>query len=142
MSLVKQAAKGVFCMKNNEYAQELLRIAYRDFHNLKGMANITDIDDYAFGFFAQQSVEKGLKAWLSFLGVVYPKNHNLNGLFQLIEEQQIKIPERFFQFLHLTNFAVGFRYEIDPLQGDCLDRIETVADVDDFLDYVQAILGN
>lgn len=41
-------------------------------------------EDSIFGFHAQQTAEKSLKAWLSLRGRAYPKTHDLRVLFQLI----------------------------------------------------------
>lgn len=57
-------------------------MAQRDLRALKGMLNRDTFANEVFGFFVQQAAEKGLKAWLTLLGDVYPFTHDLGLLLQ------------------------------------------------------------
>ena len=47
-----------------DHAQDLLRMARKDFDALRGMLDHPLFADEIFGFHAQQAIEKSLKAWL------------------------------------------------------------------------------
>jgi HEPN domain-containing protein len=56
------------CMSDLDHARQMLGIAKRD---LKALGGMLDSDVFAyeiFGFHAQQTAEKALKAWISALG--------------------------------------------------------------------------
>ena len=73
-------------MSGVEHAREMLIIAQRDFKALQGMLDAETFADEIFGFHAQQAVEKVLKAWLTLVGVEYPRTHDLEELLELLEE--------------------------------------------------------
>ena len=56
-----------------------------------------------FGFHAQQAVEKALKAWVSFIGVEYPRIHDLEELLKLLEEHADPILEAFYDLVDFTD---------------------------------------
>lgn len=97
-------------MKDIRHARLMLGMPQKDFKAIEGMMNTDIFDDEIFGFHAQQSVEKTIKAWLSLLGVAYPKIHDLEELFALLEDRGERVPEQFNFFLDLTDFAVQYRY--------------------------------
>lgn len=67
-------------------------MAERDYRALCGMDDVVVFSDEIFGFHVQQAVEKALKAWLSHLGVSYPKRHDLDELAALLEDAGQTIP--------------------------------------------------
>ena len=67
-------------------------------------------------------MEKLLKAWLSHLGVDYPKVHRLEMLVDLLRENGKDLPEGLADVGQLTPFATVFRYDDLPLTTD-LDRV-------------------
>ena len=67
-------------MNDQAHAEEILEAARRDLRALRGMNDTEVFSDEIFGFHAQQSVEKALKAWLAFLGQRFPKTHDLKQL--------------------------------------------------------------
>jgi len=87
------------------------------------------------GFHAQQAVEKALKAWLSYLGLPYPRIHHLKNLFDLVEEQDPAGVLPFRALDRLTPFAVQFRY-------DDLDPADVTDDFRDVVHQVDALLGH
>lgn len=95
MWLAVSSVKGKCSMKDIEHARLMLEMARKDFKALGGMTESTVFDDEIFGFHVQQSVEKSLKAWLSLLGVFYPKTHDLRLLFNLLQEQGVYIDSFF-----------------------------------------------
>jgi len=128
-------------MSDLENARSILQVAKRDLKNLKDMAeNPGFMDDFAYGFFAQQAVEKASKAWLSLLGVDYPKTHKLDLLFRLIQKQNVNFPQAFLGFLYLTNFAVEFRYDSGTLLIEEINRAEVYHNVEAFLRHVESLM--
>jgi len=87
------------------------------------------------GFHAQQAVEKALNAWLSFLGLPYPRIHHLKNLFDLVEEQDPAGVLPFRALERLTPFAVQFRY-------DDLDPADVADDFREVIDQVANLLGH
>jgi HEPN domain-containing protein len=55
-------------MSELKHARALLAMAEKDLKALQGMGDATTFADEIFGFHAQQSVEKTLKAWIAALG--------------------------------------------------------------------------
>ncbi len=64
-------------MNDLEHARNLLTLAYHDLTALKGMQDAEMFTDGIFGFLAQQSVEKALKACISTQGGTYPTVHDI-----------------------------------------------------------------
>ncbi|MBF0140761.1 MAG: HEPN domain-containing protein [Magnetococcales bacterium] len=77
-------------MKGIDYARELLRLARADHRAMTGMRDHEVFTDAIFGFHAQQAVEKGLKAWLSALEILFPLTHDISRLLPLLEQQSVE----------------------------------------------------
>jgi HEPN domain-containing protein len=129
-------------MRDPEHAQQMLALANKDLKALRGMQDVEIFDDAIFGFHAQQTVEKSLKAWLSSAGIAYSKIHDLEELFSLLEKNGQHIPAHFRNLTDLTDFAVQFRYELFEYFETGLDRAETIDRVSKFSDYVEQIIVN
>ncbi len=120
-------------MKDRKNAMKMLTMAKKDFKALSNMKDETIFDTEIFGFHAQQTVEKLLKAWLSEIGIKYEKTHDLLLLFTLLEDNNIEIPLEFIPLNDLTNFAVNFRY--DPLEES-----DAVLDREDIINRINVLL--
>lgn len=104
-------------MSNHELAAMILTMAEKDLDTLQRMLKDTGFPEEIFGFHAQQAVEKAFKAWLSFVGVEYPKTHDLSTLVDLLVDSGEEVPKRFEVLVYLTPFGVRFRYQpYTPLQ--------------------------
>jgi len=66
----------------------MLNLAGSDRKALHNMLDKYKFDDAIFGFHAQQAVEKLFKSWLSLRDISYPRTHDLNSLYRLLEDQQ------------------------------------------------------
>lgn len=64
-------------MATPEHATALLQTARRDHDALLATAALPQVADSIYGFHAQQSVEKALKAWLALRDERYPLTHDL-----------------------------------------------------------------
>ena len=125
-------------MSDREHAAMLLAMARKDLGALIGMVDdAATFADEVFGFHAQQVVEKATKAWLGLLGKEYPRTHDLEQLFLLVEEAGEELPDDFGELVDLTDFAVQFRYEaFEDLESE-VDRPALARRVEAFSRYVQ-----
>ena len=128
-------------MRNLEHARMMLTVARRDLRAMDGMKTHAEFfDDEIFGFHAQQAVEKALKAWLSFAGVEYPRTHDLRQLFNLLEQSGENVPEEFHVSMHLTDFAVQFRYEsLVGLDAE-LNRTKLIQQATEVIEHVAKLI--
>ena len=108
-------------MAGSDEAQHLLAAARKDWYALHGMADGEVFADEIFGFHAQQAVEKALKAWLSLLGVEYPKTHDLTLLLNDLQAHGEDV-ESLQDFVEFNPYAVQFRYDAFDELGIPLDR--------------------
>lgn len=116
---------GESCMPPTEAALLLLRKAAEDEALLDEVLGSSRVSDAIFGFHAQQSAEKLLKAALSQASVLYPLTHRLGQLIDLIRDNGIEFPAEFDALNLLTPFAVEFRYDAIPEEDeDPLNRQE------------------
>jgi HEPN domain-containing protein len=69
------------------------------------------LPDPIFGFHAQQSCEKLLKAWLSAHQAVYPLTHSLKTLIRLLQDEGDQLPKLPYDLLRLEPYAVQLRYD-------------------------------
>ena len=125
----------------DEEPARMMRLAQRDVRAVRGMVDdAVAFSDEIFGFHAQQAVEKSAKAWLGGLGVEYPKTHDLDLLFELLQENGATIPAEYEDLRDLVDFSVQYRYEaFDELP---LDRTDTLCLVMHFIDLVSARLAD
>jgi len=129
-------------MKDIKHARLMLDMARKDFNALEGMNNVEIFDDEIFGFHAQQAVEKTIKAWLSLVGVSYPKIHDLEELFALLEQHGEIVSEQFYLLVDLTDFAVQYRYESFEDLSDNLDRNDIIYKVKNLVKHVEEMIKN
>ncbi|MGD0090012.1 MAG: HEPN domain-containing protein [Planctomycetota bacterium] len=127
-------------MKQRELVRILLHRAAQDEAAMAGLLQDPNIGDEIIGFHAQQAVEKALKAWLSHLGVDYPKSHNLQALVGLLKGQGQDLPPSFAEVAKLTPFGTVFRYEDLPFSST-LDRAEVLRLVQGIRAHVGRIVG-
>jgi HEPN domain-containing protein len=127
-------------MSGVEHAREMLILAQRDFKALQGMLDDETFADEIFGFHAQQAVEKALKAWLTLVGVEYPRTHDLEELLELLEEHAEPILDAFYDLIDLTDFAVQFRYRIFEDAEGRLNRGAMIRQVNDLVVHVERLV--
>ena len=71
---------------DKEHAEQLLSMALKDHNALAGMLDVKQFSEEVFGFHAQQTVEKALKAWIAVLGFIYPKSHDVSALIKILND--------------------------------------------------------
>jgi HEPN domain-containing protein len=128
-------------MSDPEHARLLLEMAGKDFRALQGMMDAEIFADSIFSFHAQQAVEKVLKAWCSLKGIRYPRTHDIERLFQLIEAGGVEVPEGFISLVGLTDFAVQYRYESTDVGLGPVAREEILGNTGRFLRHVAGLMA-
>jgi len=117
----------------------MLDLARRDYRALSNMLNPDAFAEEIFGFHAQQVVEKALKSWISLWGIVYPYEHDLRLLYQALEDAGERDIAPFRSLVHLSDFAVGFRYSV--YDDELLDRQGTLDSVGRVVEHVNQLVG-
>ena len=107
-------------MSDLKCVRMLLAAADRDIEILQLMYDSTGGSDEIFGFHAQQAAEKSLKAWLAFLGEVYPLTHDLDDLLDRLSKRDVDVG-KYGELTAYSAFAVQFRYE-EMTEGISIDR--------------------
>lgn len=95
-------------------ARRLLALAERDITSFRALTSHPEVDISAPGFFAQQVVEKCIKAVAEYHSIVFRRTHDVDELVDLLLQHQIEMPFRADQFSVLNPFAVILRYEETP----------------------------
>ncbi len=126
-------------MNEDELAAKLLTLAGRDLRAAEVLCGQPEVGDGIIGFHAQQAAEKILKAWLTFLGIAYPRTHDLSLLLYRLEETGAEVAN-LWELLDLNPFAVQFRYEI--LDDEPLDHGVTLERVTALFNRVEVLLAD
>lgn len=116
-------------MRGNEHAVMMLRLAESDLKALRNMGDVNSFDDAIWGFHAQQAVEKLFKAWLGLLGKVYPRTHDLQVLYRLLEQTNAPGIGGYIDLIDLTDYAVQFRYELGE-EAEILHRAGILSEIE------------
>jgi HEPN domain-containing protein len=127
-------------MQDLKNAIKMFNMAEKDFKALKNMIDETLFDVEIFGFHAQQTVEKLLKAWLSAVGIKYEKSHDLQILFSLLKENGQNIPDELENLENLTDFAMNFRYDVFDNVDASLERQKVIDKIQQLRDLVNNII--
>ena len=109
-------------MKPRENAETLLGKAEEDLFVLRAFVTESRATDMVWGFHAQQTTEKSLKAWLAAHEVSYPFTHQLSDLFSLCQEHGFQLDEIYLELIDVTSFAMELRYGSMGPETDRLDR--------------------
>jgi HEPN domain-containing protein len=70
-------------------ARRLLVLAERDIISFRALSSHPEVDISATGFFAQQVVEKCLKAVAEYHGIVFRRTHDVDELVDLLLQHQV-----------------------------------------------------
>jgi len=112
-----------------ERAHRLLVLAERDITSFRALASHPEVDISATGFFAQQVVEKCLKAVAEYHGIVFRRTHDVDELVDLLMQHKIAMPFPSDQFSVLNPFAVILRYEETPYINMSLTEMRQLVDI-------------
>lgn len=123
-----------------ERARRLLALAGRDMTSFRALATHPEVDISATGFFAQQVVEKCLKAVAEGRGIVFRRTHDVDELVDLLLQHQVAMPFPSDKFSGLNPFAVILRYEETPYISMSLAEMEQL--VDDAWQWARGVIEN
>jgi HEPN domain-containing protein len=132
----KRYAREESSMSEGELPSRLLALARRDLRAAELLRDQPEVGDGIIGFHAHQATEKALKAWLTILGIDFPRTHDLSLLIHKLEKGGAEVT-RLWALLDLNPFAVQFRYEI--LEDEPLDHEATLAQVAALLNHVEGL---
>jgi HEPN domain-containing protein len=110
-------------------ARRLLALAERDLTSFRALSTHPEVDISATGFFAQQAVEKCLKAVAEYHGIVFRRTHDVDELVDLLMQHNVNMPFPSDQFSILNPFAVILRYEETPYVSMSLDEMGKLVDL-------------
>jgi HEPN domain-containing protein len=94
----------------HEEALRALRVADRDIIAFKALKNSPEVSLASTCFFAQQAVEKCLRAVLFERGIAFTPIHDLARLVLTLQEHGVAAPCSADELRKLNPFAVTFRY--------------------------------
>lgn len=112
-----------------ERARRLLALAERDITSFRALTNHPEVDVSATGFFAQQVVEKCLKAVAEYHGILFRRTHDVDELVDLLLQHRVAMPFPSDQFSVLNPFAVILRYEETPYVSMSLAEMGQLVDL-------------
>jgi HEPN domain-containing protein len=112
-----------------ERARRLLVLAERDITSFRALSSHPEVDISATGFFAQQVVEKCLKAVAEYHGIVFRRTHDVDELVDLLLQHQVAMPFPSDQFSVLNPFAVILRCEETPYVSMSLAEMRKLVDL-------------
>ena len=102
-----------------EEARQMLELARRDLATLGNMTDEDQFEDYAFGLFAQQAVEKALKAWISALNLEYPLTHAIAKLLSILDDANENVDD-FLDLADLTAFAAN----LETMKSEIQEKVK------------------
>jgi len=122
-----------------DHARQLLAMAETDHIALTNMLDAKKFPEQIFGFHAQQTIEKALKAWISTLRLSYPRTHDLSALVSVLEQAGAEIGS-FPGLEDYTAFAVQYRYEAYDAADEPLDRVRVLRETAGLIARIRQII--
>lgn len=113
---------------NREEALRALRVADRDIVAFLALKNSPEVSLAATCFFAQQAIEKCLKAVLFQHDIAFPPIHDLARLTLILQERSIATPCTIDELRKMNPFAVTFRYDDTDIPLISVDEVEATVD--------------
>jgi len=127
-------------MKNEELVRIWLKRAKSNLGIAKAGKVFEDILYEDLCFDCEQAVEKALKAMLVSIDVSFPRTHSIGHLIELIEEQNIVVPDEIKDSSSLTAYAVSTRYPGDFEPVDEEEYQETLETAEKVFNWVRKII--
>jgi HEPN domain-containing protein len=116
----------------------LIGLARDDLLAARALLPVEGVTDAILGFHTQQAVEKSLKAVLALREVEFPYTHDLDGLLELCQENDIDVPETLSEVDRLSPYGVQLRYGASTPSG--LDRDQALRWADSAVEWAQRII--
>ena len=124
-------------MSDLKYARYLVSLAERDLRAFQAVEDVAQFTDDVAGFWAQQSAEKLLKAWIACMGEIYALTHDLKTQLNHVEKRNSDASQ-FRDLEPLSPFAEEFRYKFLPEDAEPLDRHGIALRLNALLERVRA----
>ncbi len=124
---------------DRDHAFQLLQMASKDHQAISHMLDQDAFSEEVFGFHAQQSIEKALKAWITAKGLAYPKSHDVSALTRILSDGGEDLG-KFPNLEDYTIYAVQYRYEAYDESEEQLDRRQVIEATKALLEHVQGLL--
>jgi len=112
-----------------DVANRLLMLARRDITSFRALVMHPEVDVSATGFFAQQAVEKCLKAVAEYHGIVFRRTHDVDELVDLLLHRGVEMPFPPDRFSALNPFAVILRFEETPYISMTLEEMQELVNL-------------
>ena len=113
----------------HEEALRALRLADRDIVAFRALKNSPEVSLASTCFFAQQAVEKCLKAVLFERGIIFAPIHDLVRLALTLQEHDVAVPCPADGVRKLNPFAVTFRYDDTDIPLVSGTEVEKMVDI-------------
>ena len=113
----------------HEEALRALRLADRDIVAFRALKNSPEVSLASTCFFAQQAVEKCLKAVLFERGITFAPIHDLVRLALTLQEHDVAVPCSADELRKLNPFAVTFRYDDTDIPLVSSTEVEKMVDI-------------
>lgn len=97
-------------MPISKTTQKWIAIAQADLRDAKGLSEFGDRFLRLIVFASQQSAEKSIKAFLTQEKIRHPHSHDIEDLLKLVAKKNPTLAERLHEGIHLTAYAIAFRY--------------------------------
>lgn len=124
---------------DRDHAVQLLQMARKDHQAMTNMLDPEAFSEEIFGFHAQQSIEKALKAWISANGLTYPKSHDVSALTRILADHGQDVT-KFPNLEDYTIYAVQYRYEAYDESEEQLDRQKVIDATRALINHVNGVL--
>lgn len=92
-------------------------------------------------FHAQQSAEKAIKAVLLSLEIEFPLTHDIEELFEIAENNNVKLPEDVREAGTLSPYAVETRYPGYWMEITASDADEAIRTAEKTMSWAKSMLG-
>jgi len=116
----------------------LLGLARDDEFAASSLLPVEGVSDSILGFHCQQAVEKSLKAALASRAIEFPYTHDLDGLLELCDQNDLDVPAELDGVDRLAPYGVHMRYGTS--RGAPLDRSQALAWAAAAIGWAQAII--
>jgi HEPN domain-containing protein len=124
-------------MKNLEAAKEWLKRARSNLARAKAGKSSPEMLYEDFCFDAQQAAEKALKSLCTAYDIIFPKTHSIDYLIELLEKEDVSVPDEVTNAKLLTHYAVETRYPGDYEPVHEIEYLKAVETAEKVLEWVE-----
>lgn len=128
---------------NEETRTEIWKWLVKSQHDLGSARRLMEGDEPYLDtavYHCQQAVEKALKAFLTYHGILFEKTHDLTELVALSAQVESAFDDWQEVASELTPYAVRFRYPADILEPLESDAEQALQQAETFVDFILQLL--